>query len=213
MKPHKLPEDISGYHYTNEKLSESHGYLLPKIFEILEDNKKKHKANTIFDLGCGNGSVCDALTKRGYSVVGVDPSIEGIEIARKKYPQLRLEIGSAYDDLVQQYGKSDVVVSLEVVEHLYNPRKYAATVYSLLAEDGIAIISTPYHSYFKNLVIALTGNFDKHFTALWDNGHIKFWSVDTMSILLREAGFRRLAFYRVGRIPQLAKSMIFVAKK
>lgn len=54
---------------------------------------------------------------------------------------------------------------------------------------------------------------DAHFTALWDGGHIKFWSVETMTALLAEAGFEDMAFYRVGRISALAKSMIVVARK
>jgi 2-polyprenyl-6-hydroxyphenyl methylase/3-demethylubiquinone-9 3-methyltransferase len=54
---------------------------------------------------------------------------------------------------------------------------------------------------------------DRHFTALWDHGHIKFWSMDTLGELLREAGFVDIRFERVGRVPALAKSMIAVARK
>ncbi|MBK8742608.1 MAG: hypothetical protein IPM02_25355 [Betaproteobacteria bacterium] len=65
--------------------------------------------------------------------------------------------------------------------------------------------------YWKNL--ALTGKFDFHFTALWDGGHIKFWSIATLTTLLEEAGFEQIRFYRIGRIPALAKSMIAVARR
>jgi 2-polyprenyl-6-hydroxyphenyl methylase/3-demethylubiquinone-9 3-methyltransferase len=54
---------------------------------------------------------------------------------------------------------------------------------------------------------------DDHFGPLWTHGHIKFWSMDTLGQLLREAGFRDVAFRRVGRIPPLAKSMIAVSRK
>jgi 2-polyprenyl-6-hydroxyphenyl methylase/3-demethylubiquinone-9 3-methyltransferase len=54
---------------------------------------------------------------------------------------------------------------------------------------------------------------DQHFTALWDHGHIKFWSIQTLSTLLREAGFYELRFIRVGRVSPLAKSMIAIARK
>jgi 2-polyprenyl-6-hydroxyphenyl methylase/3-demethylubiquinone-9 3-methyltransferase len=75
------------------------------------------------------------------------------------------------------------------------------------------MISTPYHGYWKNLALAITGKMDRHFTALWDNGHIKFWSMKTLTILLEEAGFPDVRFKRVGRIPALAKSMIAIARK
>jgi predicted HicB family RNase H-like nuclease len=52
------------------------------------------------------------------------------------------------------------------------------------------VISTPYHGYWKNLMLALTGKMDAHFTALWDHGHIKFWSMRTLGELLREGGVR-----------------------
>lgn len=54
---------------------------------------------------------------------------------------------------------------------------------------------------------------DSHFTALWDHGHIKFWSIPTLTQLMRETGFTNIQFRRVGRVPALAKSMIAVAEK
>lgn len=78
---------------------------------------------------------------------------------------------------------------------------------------GTAILSTPYHGYWKNLAMALTGKMDAHFTALWDHGHIKFWSMNTLTALLKETGFCNIGFKRAGRIPALAKSMIAVARR
>ena len=160
-----------------------------------------------------NGSVASALARLGWDVTGVDPSAEGIAQANANYPELRLEQGSAYDDLVARYGRFPVVTSLEVVEHVYFPRRYAATLFALLEPGGTAIVSTPYHGYWKNLALALSGKMDAHFTALWDYGHIKFWSIATLTRLLAEAGFVDIRFQRVGRIPALAKSMIAIARR
>jgi 2-polyprenyl-3-methyl-5-hydroxy-6-metoxy-1,4-benzoquinol methylase len=122
-------------------------------------------------------------------------------------------VASSYDDLATKFGRFPLVVSLEVVEHTYDPRQYARTLYALVEPGGIAIISTPYHGYFKNLVLALTGQLDKHFTALCDGGHIKFFSIATLGRLFTEAGFMDIRFILVGRIPTLAKSMVAVARK
>lgn len=149
----------------------------------------------------------------GFTVSGVDPSEEGIKLANESYPHLDLRPGSAYDPLPERYGKFPMVLSLEVVKHVYHPRRYASCIYELLEENRIAILSTPYHGYLKNLAMALTGKLDDHFTALWDYGHIKFWSEKTLALLLKEAGFRSVEFMRVGRIPVLAKAMIAVAQK
>lgn len=212
MKKHPT---ISGYVYDDAGCSCAHAYLLPALQSELSRIKLGlgQPAPRLFDLGCGNGSVGNSLAKLGWDVTGVDPSSEGISAANEEYPDLRLEHGSAYDDLVSIYGRFQVVISLEVVEHVYAPRHYARTLFDLVEPGGTAILSTPYHGYFKNLLLALSGKMDSHFTALWDHGHIKFWSIATLTELLSEAGFYRIRFVRVGRIPLLAKSMIAIAHK
>lgn len=196
------------YLYDSHETNDSHTILLPAVDKMVEE----FSPNTIFDLGCGNGSVARHLSSR-CTVTGIDPSISAVAIANKAYPDIRIERGSAYDDLGARYGTFDMVLSLEVVEHLYDPRTFARNIYQLLNPGGTAIISTPYHGYLKNLALAVTGRMDAHFWALWDGGHIKFWSIRTLSILLKEAGFDILRFERVGRIRALAKSMIAVAQK
>ncbi len=204
---------ISSYPYGSAALNHSHRYLLPALIDLLESTNFGQERRQIFELGCGNGSIANQLEQRGFDVTGVDPSKEGIEQANLAYPGLKLYEGSAYDNLAGRFGRFPVVISLEVVEHVYFPRQYADTLYSLVAEGGVAIVSTPYHGYWKNLAMALFDRMDAHFTALWDQGHIKFWSFKTLCTLLKEAGFSAISFQRVGRIPPLAKSMIAVAKK
>jgi len=187
-------------------------YLLPAVLRILAGEGQSAKTS-IFDLGCGNGATAEILQRHGYEVVGVDPSTSGIREAHSAYPNLRLFVGSAYDDLAARFGRFQVVLSLEVVEHVYYPRKFAATLFSLVRPGGLAIVSTPYHGYLKNVGMALSGKLDSHFTALWDEGHIKFWSILTLQELLIEAGFSGISFQRVGRIPVFAKSMIAVARR
>lgn len=202
-------EAVAEYHYGNAELGWAHNYLLPTIGKIIASLKP----GRVFELGCGNGSVANWLNNKGHEVVGIDYSAEGIAHAKKAFPNIRLEVGSAYDDLLAKYGKFPMVISLEVVEHLYSPRIFAKNVYEMLEPEGSVVISTPYHGYWENLALALTGKLDQHFTALWDGGHIKFWSGKTISELLNEAGFVDIKIYKAGRIPALAKSMVVVARK
>lgn len=206
-----MKSNPAGYVYDDANLNASHDYLLPAVTSILASLSTEGRR--IFEVGCGNGSVANELSKIGFDVTGVDASEQGIAQARRLYPDLKLYAGSAYDDLPGCYGRFPIVMSLEVVEHLYFPHKFAKTVYDLLEPGGTAIISTPYHGYWKNLAMAVTGTLDQHFTALWDHGHIKFWSVRTLETLLREAGFTSIEFSRVGRMAALAKSMIAVARR
>jgi len=206
-----ITTDISGYLYSESACGCAHGYLLPAIEKAFRDFRIH--PSTAFDLGCGNGSVAHWLQQKGFNVSGVDPSVTGIAAANAAHPNLILKVGSAYDPLHESFGMFPLLVSLEVVEHVYAPRDYAKCVYNLLSPDGYALISTPYHGYLKNLALAVTGTMDRHFTALWDHGHIKFWSPKTLTQLLTEAGLRVARIDRVGRIPQLAKTMLVVAHK
>lgn len=199
------------YHYENSRCGSAHAYLLPSLSRIFADLAPPEKL--IFDLGCGNGSIANWLSEKGFQVTGCDPSESGIAQAKKAYPELDLHVGSAYDDLASKFGTFPLLISLEVVEHVYAPRSYAKTVYNLLQPRGYALISTPYHGYLKNLALAFTGKMDEHFTALWDHGHIKFWSVKTITKLLTEANLSVDKIYRIGRLAPLAKTMIILAHR
>jgi 2-polyprenyl-6-hydroxyphenyl methylase/3-demethylubiquinone-9 3-methyltransferase len=167
---------LDNYGYADGNAAHTHGYLFPTLLKILQDRPVK----PIFELGCGNGTTAAMLGKHGYTVSGVDPSSSGIAIAQRLCPDTRLEVGSSEDDLRARFGRFDTVLSLEVIEHVYSPGHYAKTIDDLLEPGGIAIISTPYHSYLKNLALAASGKMESHFTALWEGGHIKFWSRATI---------------------------------
>lgn len=207
--------EIDGYQHETDHASHMHATIMPPIERELAAHfaARPGAARRVFDLGCGNGSTAAHLAALGYDMTGIDPSADGIERARRVHPGLSIDQGSAYDDLAGRYGRFPAAISLEVVEHLYNPRAFARTLFDLIEPGGLALVSTPYHGYLKNLAIALFDKSDSHWSPLWDHGHIKFWSRPTLTVLLEEAGFRDIRFHRVGRIPALAMSMIAVARR
>ena len=205
----KLMPDIAGYEHLTEP-DPAHAMLLPVVLGALGRGAVDRR---VFELGCGNGAFAEGLERLGWVVTGVDPSTSGIAYANACRPKLDLHEGSAYDDLAGRFGRFPYVISLEVVEHVYAPREYVRTLFDLTAPGGTIVVSTPYHGYTKNLALAITGALDRHFTALWDHGHIKFWSIATLTELLTAAGFVNLHFRRVGRIPLLAKSMVVTATR
>lgn len=206
-----MPE--ADYRYDAPQGSCAHAYLLPLIKKILQELNASQR---VLDMGCGNGFVANEISKLGFEVHGVDRSPSGIQIARQTYPQVQFSLGDVETAMVPDLFASetfDAVVSTEVVEHVYNPRRFADNAFRLLKPSGSFVVSTPYHGYAKNLMLALTGKFDRHFTALWDGGHIKFWSRNTLSNLLLEKGFTDLKFLGAGRTPYVWKSMILVGRK
>lgn len=197
-----------GYYSTNA--DHTAAYLWAKVLPQLAPQVTRR----ILDAGCGNGAFSRVLAEQGYDVTGVDLSESGISFAREQCPAGRFEVASVTEDLAHRFGEPfDAVVSLEVVEHLYDPRLFARRMFDVLRPGGRLILSTPYHGYLKNVALAMSGKLDAHFTALWDGGHIKFWSRQTLTELLTEAGFRVVDFQGAGRLPYLWRSMILVAER
>jgi 2-polyprenyl-6-hydroxyphenyl methylase/3-demethylubiquinone-9 3-methyltransferase len=201
------------YQYRTADHEVSHGYLKPVIDRFLA---AMPRGATVLDMGCGNGSFLSLYRDRGWSLFGTDFSATGIAVAQSNFPGIHFFLADAagmVDEILHHTGHPDVILSTEVIEHLYDPRAFLRNVHTLIKPGGRFILSTPYHGYLKNLLLAATGKLDEHFTVLWDHGHIKFWSVKTLSYALAEAGFTDIRMLGSGRIPYLWKSMIFSASK
>lgn len=197
------------YRYNTAEAAHTHGYLLRPLLSMLGPPD-----GAVLDLGCGNGALARELLARGYNVYGVDASATGIEIARAAAPGrfhvADIASGALPPELAAK--RFEVVVCTEVVEHLYDPRGLIGFARSILPRGGRIVLSTPYHGYLKNVVLAVTGRFDAHFTVLWDGGHIKFFSRRTLEHMLRELDFDVEDFAGAGRIPLLWKSMLLKAR-
>lgn len=169
---------------------------------------------SICDLGCGNGHIAGRLAALGYEVTGIDASRSGIRIAQHAYPAVKF-IEAMIDRGLDQLNLQsfDLVISSDVIEHLYRPSDLVEAAFSLLKPDGHVLLGTPYHGYLKNLALALSGRMDSHFSAMHDGGHIKFFSVKTLSQLMTAHSFRDLSFTFYGRAPWLWKNMICHARR
>ena len=213
---HKTPdfidlmrEDLSSYAHPEPGLTPYNAYLLPVVERFLGPANGR-----LFEIGFGNGAVAAHLASKGFDVAGIEPSQQGLALARRSYPALTgLQHGTIYEDLRQRFGGFQAVVSLEVIEHLYFPRRLAQAAFALLEPGGVLVISTIYHGYLKNIATALLGRFDLKMNPLWDHGHIKFFSPRTLTRLLQEAGFENVTVKRPDLIPQFARSMVVCARK
>lgn len=208
-----LQESQAGeFTWSNPDLACSSEWILPAV---RSEVSRLPKESIVVDLGCGNGSLLGHLQDFGFRLYGLDMSVSGLMQARKAYPNITFTQVDLASDLCSHSlaGECDAIISTEVIEHIFLPRLFASNCYKLLKPGGTLIISTPYHGYLKNLALALSGKLDSHFTALWDYGHIKFWSRRTLTNLLAEAGLVVAHFRGVGRLPFLWKTMILVARK
>lgn len=203
---------VDDYGWQSEQAPPSCNYITPKILALIS----KLGVHRILDLGSGNGALCKQLKDLGYDVTGVEPDQKGIKISRKAYPEIKFYNFGVGDDpgfLLSDEQPFEVVISTEVIEHLFAPHQLIKYAGAVLQENGYLILSTPYHGYIKNLAISILNKWDFHFTALRYGGHVKFFSRSTLTKLLNQNGFDVVGFSGVGRIPYLWKSMILITRK
>lgn len=207
----KLPT-YSEYKFHDAAESHMHRRFMPVLHSMCGLLQPKLR---VLDVGCGNGFTCNEFLERGCTVCGIDMSESGIAEARAAYPQARFEVLAADAEMLENLQEEpfDLVVSTEVVEHLYAPREFACGCFKALKPGGRFICTTPYHGYAKNLVLSLLGKWDAHANPLWDSGHIKLWSRRTLTKLLAEAGFENIRCRGVGRVPYLWMTMVLSADR
>lgn len=203
---------VNNYGWSTKEGPRCCNYITPPILKTL----KTLNVQRILDIGSGNGKLCSLLSQAGYQLVGMEYDKQGFEIAQTSYPNIpfyNYGVQESPSLLLKHEQIFDVVVSTEVIEHLFSPHLLPIFAKAVLKAQGYLILTTPYHGYIKNLALSIFNRWDHHHNPLWHGGHIKFWSKKTLTRLLQENGFNIIGFSGVGRLPYLWKSMVLVAKK
>src|SRR3954471_24026873 len=139
------------------------------------------------DVGCGAGLLAEPLARLGAEVTGVDAAPENIEAARAHALGQGLAIDYRVGSVEALEGKYDLVTSLEVVEHVAEPRDFVLGLAAALAEDGLLILSTPNRTSMSRLMMIVIGEGTGRIprgTHDWE----KFLCPEEMGALLRDAG-------------------------
>jgi 2-polyprenyl-6-hydroxyphenyl methylase / 3-demethylubiquinone-9 3-methyltransferase len=100
----------------------------------------------LLDIGCGGGLLSEPMSRLGFSVVGVDASERNIKTAETHAERSGLSVDyrcSTAEDLeAAGEGPFDVILNMEVIEHVADPGEYLRTCAGLLAPGGIMILAT-----------------------------------------------------------------------
>lgn len=150
------------YHYAdhNEHPDPSHRpmYLAKATKHLRADGS----ITTILDAGCGGGDFAQGLACNGYTVYGIDLSASGVTAAQARRCG-SFAVSSVYDDLLKPFTlrQVDAVITIEVIEHLYDPRLFVARAREALKPSGLLIVTTPYWGYLKNILLAITNRTDR----------------------------------------------------
>lgn len=121
------------------------GYIRAQIcthFGLDETSLKPFKGLSMLDVGCGGGLVCEPLARLGAEVTGIDADPVAIETARDHAKQSGLEIDYQNRAAENIKTKYDVVLALEIIEHVESPAEFVKSISKLVKPDGLVIFST-----------------------------------------------------------------------
>ncbi|MEL6236899.1 MAG: bifunctional 2-polyprenyl-6-hydroxyphenol methylase/3-demethylubiquinol 3-O-methyltransferase UbiG [Pseudomonadota bacterium] len=99
----------------------------------------------ILDIGCGGGLLCEPMARLGAEVTGVDAAPRNIPVAQIHAEQSGLTIAYRHataEELVAEGAEFDIVLNMEVVEHVADPQAYTDACAALLKPGGLMLCST-----------------------------------------------------------------------
>lgn len=126
-------------------------YIKEKIIEHFGNFPEHLK---LLDIGCGGGLVSIPLAKLGASVTGIDASQKNIDAAKNQALIENLDVTFMCDTAENHKNLYDVILCLEIIEHVQNPEEFIISVSKLLKPGGMLIISTINRTY-KAYAIAI----------------------------------------------------------
>ena len=133
--------------------------LLPKAFQLPDDTTRPLGGLSIVDVGCGAGLAAEPLELAGARVVGIDPVERNIEIARHHMAESGARVDYRHmlpEDLSRTGETFDVVLSLEVVEHVADVPLFLASCAQLVAPGGLLVLAT-LNRTLRSFVFAIVG--------------------------------------------------------
>ena len=127
-------------------------------FRIDLNNEKPLNELKILDIGCGGGLLCEPLCRLGAIMTGLDASKNNIEVAKMHANEMNLDIKYIHGspENLNFENQFDVILNMEVVEHVSNVNLFIQNCSKLVKKNGIMFVAT-INKNLKSYVFAILG--------------------------------------------------------
>ena len=127
-------------------------------FKLEKNSEKPLNGIKILDIGSGGGLLCEPLTRLGAEVTGIDASINNIKVAKLHAKEMNLNIKYEHfsPENLNLKNKFDVLLCMEVIEHVKNVNLFIENCSKLIKKNGIMFIST-INKNLKSYIFAILG--------------------------------------------------------
>ncbi len=187
----------------NGKFKPLHMFNPIRIEYITETIKKyyklKNKANflegfKILDIGCGGGLISEPMSRLGAKVTGIDASEKNIEVAKLHSKKNNLEINylNTSPEKLDELEKYDIVLNLEIVEHVENVNFYIKSCHKLLKRNGLMFTATLNRSLTSYIKAIIGAEYILRWLPIGTHDWNKFIKPEELEKILSEENFSTL---------------------
>jgi 2-polyprenyl-3-methyl-5-hydroxy-6-metoxy-1,4-benzoquinol methylase len=144
---------------------------------------------SVLEVGCATGYFSEALVDRGCNVTGIELDPDAAKIAEKWLDRVvvgDLDAGEVWDSIADE--SFDAVVFGDVLEHLRDPLSALRAAVRKMKPSGVVVTSIPNIAHGDVRIALLNGAFEYRETGLLDRTHVRFFTIETVRELLRDAG-------------------------
>ena len=134
------------------------GHII-RHFSLNDRDRRPFEGLTVLDIGCGGGLLCEPMARLGAKVTGIDPAEKNIKTASVHAAEQALDIdykAMTAEELAENGEKFDIVLNMEVVEHVADVDLFMATAASLVKPGGLMFAAT-LNRTLKSFGLAIIG--------------------------------------------------------
>jgi len=169
-------------------------YILEKIkdhFNIKNQNGNILKGLNILDIGCGGGLISEPMCRLGANVTGIDASEKNIKVAKLHSAKSKLKINYQIKspEQLDASEKFDIILNLEIVEHVDNVKLYLESCNSLLKNNGLMFTATLNRTIVSYIKAIIGAEYILRWLPIGTHDWNKFIKPEELELLLAENSF------------------------
>lgn len=162
------------------------------------------QARRVLDLGCASGRLGETIRDGGTEVIGIEQDPDYARDAEKRLDgvlRADLEDLAHSPERLSELGTFDCLVAADVLEHLADPWSCLTSFVRLLEPGGQAVVSLPNVRYWETFwQLAVRGRWPRRAEGIFDQGHLRWFTVRDGLELVQAAGLRPMRVERVYRL-------------
>ena len=160
-------------------------------FKLNPNTEKPLKDLKILDIGCGGGMLCEPLNRLGAKITGIDASENNIEVAKlhSKEMNLNIEYICCSPENLNMKDKFDVILNMEVIEHVSNVNLFIKNCSELIQKRGIMFVATINKNLKSYLFAILGAEYILRWLPIGTHDWDKFLTPHDLEIIIKKNNF------------------------